>query len=651
VTQARAPCGARWQRWAVAAALWLGASAAAQAQVPPPVADFFRTPQVGEVLLSPSGRHAAMLVKRNVGRVQLVVFDLENPGEPKIAAGFNDLDIADMAWVNDDRLIFGTTDLSRPVINWRIGAGMPYAVNRDGSEERAGVPGGRVVRMLRDGSADVIIAAGSGKGTSLYRVNTLDRRVTPLTGLRPANIRNWWLDEAGAIRAATAVGENTVTLYRRDAAEDRWVVVHESDRYSAPGIQPLVYRNGELYVKARVDNEAGTTGVFRFDLAAGRLDPQALVSVKDFDFDGVLLFDHDSRRLIGIRHHTDAWATTWLDPAMQSLQDRVDAALPGLINLVYCERCLSQRRVLVSSISDRQPGMVGLFDRETGQLQLIGRSRPWIDPRRMGQRDFVRVKARDGLSIPTIVTTPPDWKTGDTPRPAVVLVHGGPYVRGSTWSWSDEAQFLASRGYVVIEPEYRGSEGFGWRHFQAGWKQWGLAMQDDVADAARWAVTQKLADGARICIAGGSYGGYSALMGLIRDPALFRCGIAWSAPTDIDEMYAMTWSDMSDAYERYGMPVLVADRQADAAQIAATSPLRLAARLKQPLLLAHGALDGRVPIEHAEQLLKALKRHNEQVEWVRYPDTGHSWFPLETEADFWGRVEQFLARHLTAVPR
>jgi acetyl esterase/lipase len=623
----------------------------AVAQQPPAIADFFRTPQIGEVELSPSGRHVAVLLKRGAGRVHLVVFDLETPGEPKVAAGFKDLDITDIAWVNDDRLIFDTTDLTRPPIHWRPGTGRSYAVNRDGTEERGGAVWGHIVRLLRDGSADLIVAENAGKGSSLFRINTLDRSSRPLTGLRPANIWNWWLDEAGAIRAVTAYEKNTVRIYRRDEAADRWVIVHEADRYTEPGISPIGFRYGEMYVEARIDNAAGTSGVFRFDLESGKLDAQPLVSVKDFDFDGNLLFDRDTRQVIGIRHHTDAWATTWLVPAMQVLQERVDAALPGLINLIYCERCLKQRRVLVSSFSDRQPASYALFDRETGQIQPIGRSRPWIDARQMGQRDFVRVKARDGLTIPVVTTTPPGWKAGDSPKPMVVLVHGGPYLRGASWTWDAEAQFLASRGYVVVEPEFRGSTGFGWKHFHAGWKQWGLAMQDDIADAARWAVAQGLADPQRICIAGGSYGGYATLMGLIRDPDLYRCGISWAGPTDIDEMYAMNWSDMSDSFERYGMPALVADRTADAAQIVATSPLRQAARLKQPLLLAHGAQDRRVPIEHAEQLLKALRSHNQPVEWVRYPEAGHGWFPLETALDFWGRVEKFLAQHLQAPPR
>jgi dipeptidyl aminopeptidase/acylaminoacyl peptidase len=230
--------------------------------------------------------------------------------------------------------------------------------------------------------------------------------------------------------------------------------------------------------------------------------------------------------------------------------------------------------------------------------------------------------------------------------PMVVLVHGGPWVRGGAWRWDSEVQFLASRGYVVLQPEFRGSAGFGSAHFRAGWKQWGLAMQDDLADGARWAIEQGIADPARICIAGASYGGYATLMGLAKDPQLFRCGVDWVGVTDINLMYDVGWSDFSDEYKRWGMPARVGDQVADAAQLKATSPIEQAARITQPLLLAYGAYDVRVPIVHGEKFRDAVKAHNQQVEWVEYDKEGHGWSLPETRIDFWTRVEKFLAHQI-----
>jgi dipeptidyl aminopeptidase/acylaminoacyl peptidase len=264
----------------------------------------------------------------------------------------------------------------------------------------------------------------------------------------------------------------------------------------------------------------------------------------------------------------------------------------------------------------------------------------------MAEREFARFEARDGLEIPVHVTRPP---ISSGPAPMIVLVHGGPWARAAGWSWDAESQFLASRGYVVVEPEFRGSHGYGSKLFRAGWKQWGLAMQDDVADAARWAIAKGYADPKRVCIAGASYGGYSTLMGLIRDPALFRCGVQWAGVTDIALQYDQQWSLAEDEVNAWGLPVLIGDREKDAAQFAATSPLQLAAKIRQPVLMAHGEFDRVVPIEQGTRMRNAL-RHNPNVEWIEYPTEGHGWMLEANNVDFWSRVERFLDRHLMKNP-
>jgi dipeptidyl aminopeptidase/acylaminoacyl peptidase len=183
------------------------------------------------------------------------------------------------------------------------------------------------------------------------------------------------------------------------------------------------------------------------------------------------------------------------------------------------------------------------------------------------------------------------------------------------------------------------------RHFRAGFKQWGLAMQDDVADAALWAVEQKLADRSRICIAGASYGGHATLMGLVRHPELYRCGVNWVGITDIELMYSIHWSDISRMSKRYGMPHMIGDREKDAAPFAATSPLKQAAKITQPLLMAYGGSDRRVPIEHGTRFRDAATQHNQNVEWIVYGDEGR-FLRVKNRVDFWTRVEKFLARQL-----
>ncbi len=385
-----------------------------------------------------------------------------------------------------------------------------------------------------------------------------------------------------------------------------------------------------------------TYDIFAMDAKTRQLKPEPMISLKDYDFRGGMVYDTLARRLLGVHYETDAQGSVWLDPVMQATQVAVDALLPATVNRIDCQRCLSISTVLVSAASDRQPLNFYIYNRDTKALTPIAASRPWIKAQAMGVRDVHRFAARDGLSIPVLVTHPPGKVSGA--RPAVVLVHGGPWLRGTHWPWNPEAQFLASRGYVVIEPEFRGSAGYGFKHFRAGWKP----MQDDIADAVQWAVKQGWVDAKRVCIAGASYGGYATLMGLIRHHELYQCGINWVGVSDINLMYSVNWSDTSEEARNFSMPVLIGDRVTDAQQLKDTSPLEQAAKLRRPLLMAYGAADRRVPVEHGTQFKDAVSRTNKDIEWVVYGEEGHGWRTLETQVDFWTRVEKFLDRHIGA---
>jgi dipeptidyl aminopeptidase/acylaminoacyl peptidase len=199
----------------------------------------------------------------------------------------------------------------------------------------------------------------------------------------------------------------------------------------------------------------------------------------------------------------------------------------------------------------------------------------------------------------------------------------------------------------VVEPEFRGSQGYGFKHFKAGWKQWGLGMQDDVTDATKWAIAQGMADPKRIAIAGASYGGYATMMGLVKEPELYRAGINWVGVTDLDLLYDIGWSDMGKEYEKYGLPALVGDQKKDRAQFDATSPIKRAKEITKPVLMAYGDKDYRVPLPHGKDMRDALSKAGKvEVEWVVYEDEGHQWMLVKNKVDFWTRVEKFLAKHL-----
>ena len=301
--------------------------------------------------------------------------------------------------------------------------------------------------------------------------------------------------------------------------------------------------------------------------------------------------------------------------------------------------------LLLHSWSDRDPGQLWLLEQGGREWRALARVQPAVDPAQMAGLRLQRVVARDGLPLPVWITEP----AGKGPWPTVMLVHGGPWVRGTRWQWDGMAQFLASRGYLVLQPEFRGSSGYGTRHWKAGLRQWGQAMQDDLADVLRWAQRQGLA-GDKACIAGGSYGGYATLMGLARQAELWRCGVAWVAVADLELFLEGGWfvdDDIPDAARRLGLPRLVGDLKTEREALRQVSPVHLAEAIaRRPLLLAHGEKDRRVPLAHAERLREALSAAGRAPEWVLYPGEGHGWHLQAHREDWARRVEDFLARQL-----
>lgn len=636
----------------------------------PPISAFFSPEEMSQPVLSPSGKHLALRVATAVGRRQLAIVTLGSPHQLKLIAGYTDADIGIVHWVDDERLVYTVNDLQAPY-GEGIYPGL-FAIDRSGENSRELIrrsrykfqtgshivsrelsPNHQLLRTLRDGSGEVMLvrherdSRGDYLGSVLVRVNTRDGRARAVdTGL-DVHARDWQVDDQGVPQAASSLQGGRIRLHWRRAADQPWQVVQEGDLYGGRSIVPFAVGADQRFYALALRNDAErTTALYRFDPQAAALEAEPLIGLTGYDFQGRLIFDQPRGKLLGVRYTSDAPGTHWLDAGLAKVQAGIDKQLPNSINLLDVAECNCARWLPVTSFSDRQPELFALYDRETGTLELIGQSRKAIVPAQMAARDFQRIKARDGLMIPVHVTRP----AGKGPWPTVVLVHGGPYLRGGHWRWQAESQFLASRGYLVVEPEFRGSTGYGHRLFRAGWKQWGLKMQDDIADATRWAIAQGQADAQRVCIAGASYGGYATLMGLINDPQLYRCGISWVAVTDIGLLSSIHWSDMSEVYRSHGLPVLVGDPEKDAAQLAATSPLKQAARLKQPLLLAYGGEDRRVPLDHGSAMRSALKGHNEQVEWVLYENEGHGFYQPENRYDFYGRMERFLEKHLKQAP-
>ena len=625
---------------------------------------FFRNPDLQAVKFSPSGRWLALTAAVKGGRIVLAILDsADETSKPRIAASFSDADIGRFEWVNDDRLVFNLVDRDADRASDRFGPGL-YVVDREGSNPRNLVltsaplvtaPGGRALApnhqlldTVFDGGDDVIVGefkittAGELDSIVPKRLNVVTGRAAPIAPGAPPDIKGWLFDHAGKPRVAWSRANGEHQIWRLDDA-GTWQSIARSHGVTASMAPLALDAEGVLYLStSSVD---GYAVVRRFDVATGRPESDTVVSAPGFDVGGKAIVDRESGRVVGIRYLAEAETTTWLDPQYEALQAMVDERFARQKNTLWCRRCASDGLVLVHSYSDQDPGRWWLYRAASRRWQSIGRVRGDVDPATMAQVEFVRAKARDGEDLPLWITAPPG-KSGAR-LPAVVLVHGGPWVRGGSLRWNPDAQFLASRGYLVVEPEFRGSTGFGASHFKKGFRQWGLAMQDDVADAARWAIDRGLADPARICLAGASYGGYATLMGLVRNPEIFRCGVAWVAVTDPRLLFKDDrLSDMSAEARAYSLPVLIGDPVADAAQLKEAAPVEHAREIKAPLLMAFGGEDRRVPLEHGTRMRDALRAAGAEPEFVVYDGEGHGWFKVENRVDWWNRVERFLAKSL-----
>lgn len=635
----------------------------AQAPLPADAARFFARAQMTGAVLSPDGKRLAMRSIGKEGRAVLSVLQLDTL-LPQVVFISDTDDVDRFVWVNNDRLAFDLADMTAPDADQDSAPGL-FAVDHDGKRFKQLVE--RQYVWLRNGTEaplqpwNTFLLNGSTQRQGpevlvwrpesfsekeighikLMRLNTLSGRILEIDA--PLHSNGWWADRDGQLRVVTTLKDNKASVRWRDTATGEWQVLTEFDPFADDGNLRVcdVGVDGRLYVASRRGSDR--LSMWTIDPQTRQFSEQPLASSPQFDVSADLVERRD--RVLGLRFTIDAEVTKWLDPDLQALQQLIDKALPRTVNRLSVPWSGDEPWVLVEAFADIQPTLYLLFNRATRKFTRLGAQRPDVDAKHQSALDLQWLKARDGRALPTWVSLP-KGSSGKN-LPTVVLVHGGPWIKNTSWRWDAEVQFLNALGYAVVQPQFRGTLGLGSDHFTASWRQWGRTMQDDVSDATRWAVAEGIADPRRIALMGASYGGYATLMGLAREPELYRCGVAWLAVTDLDLMYGAHWSDTSDAHKRYGMPRLVGDRVRDAADLKANSPITLAAKIRQPLMLAHGDHDQRVPVEHGKAMLRALQdAGNRRVEWVSYSKEGHGWRQPSNQVDFYNRVARFLAGQL-----
>ncbi len=632
------------------------AAAATQAQTA--MESFFRHPQIGTATLSPNGKYLAATTTLE-GAQQLAIIELETNAAKNIVS-YDKLDIHNIRWISETRLVYDVVPRGTDVSMDAVHGGL-HAINRDGSKatalsqevERSLLPnqndghaalkGMKLVAVAKDDPNSIIALGYANNGDVLpYRVDTLSERRKEIAFNVPGQPRDFVFDNNNVLRVviATDAANKTASVWYRDQTEQAWKKLSEHP-YRDPKFTPLAFDadNGTLFVSAPA--EAGKVGIFKFDFASGK--PGELVAAdKSVDVQGGLVFSPDTHKLLGVSLATEPPRTLWLDKAYASTQAGIDKAFAGLVNVIFPSN--PQAALLIHSYSSTHPGKLAVYYPDKKKLQNLFAARPGIDPKKMSEQRVYDYVARDGLPLMAYLTIPQGQESKGLPL--VVLPHDGPAARDA-WGFNSTVQFLTSLGYAVLQPQYRGSTGLGPELVRKGDRQWGLAMQDDLADGARSLVKQGVVDPARICIMGVRYGGYAALMGMVRDPDLYKCGISLIGVTNLGYLFTEgSWS--KDQVAERQLKETLGDPSAMRDQFVATSPMKHADKIKAPVLLAYAEKDPRVPLVHGEDMRDALKQAGKLHEWLLLEKED---FGLSTEdgrLKAFGAVEAFLKKYCPA---
>ena len=593
---------------------------------------------VRALALAPDGAHVAMIGWTGVVW-RLLLMDTatlkarEIPAYENLGLGSDRFQPLAVRWI----------DASHMIVDWSDNV----AVVMDLDGQRGRKIGNRVLSMMRkpDGTLDdwaIVSENGLFDRHSIHRVNVRTGQESTVPIGLSGDVVQVFFDTAGHLRAALTrdskwlePGARLSTWYRHDE-QSPWQMLQQrpaseyEEMWHLAGVRDDADR---LLVMSREGRD--TWAMFDYDVQARKLG--AFVIGHDTeDLAWVETAQHEAVRVVtqGLKP-----TTYWFDADWDRIQRAVDAALPSTTNVLSGD---PKRFVLVFSHSDRDPGVWRMLDTTRMKMRSLAKRQLSIDPAKMRPMQTFTYAAPDGLKIPAYLTLPAG---PEVPRPMVVLIHGGPTARDG-WGFDFDAQALAAAGYAVFQPQFRGSAGFGKAFEAAGYRQWGLAMQDDVTAGVKAMIARGVADPKRICVYGGSYGGYAAMWGLVKTPELYQCGITYSGVSDIGEMFT-DWSDTNDDdTAKEIVRFRVGDIATMKSQFDEVSPTKHADRIRVPVLIAHGELDRRVPIGHARRLDAALEGAHKSVQTHWYAREGHGFHFIDDREHFTMLAVSFLDRNI-----
>lgn len=622
----------------------------------PTTRDFFRHPEFQGARISPTGRYLATALPIE-GTTSLAVIDLQTQ---QVSAAFQvdpDLHVGWFDWVNDERVAF-TTQYKDGSLDRPVPTGLLFAGNADGSK-RVRILGGDsyvgrgyvlVDKLEADPRHILVEIFNESRYHELYELDVYTGRKQKL---ERSPVRNGVLvtDHEGTPRLAIGGSEKAETLVMyRTQKSDAWKQIG-SYAQGEESLRPLAFLPDNRHVLVASTLTQPNAELAQLDPETGEIVP--LVSDARYDVmddfgeeEGVasLLYARDNRTPIGVAYDADLPKVEFFaaDHPDVAIYQSVLGAFPGQ-RVSFGNFTADGHQLVLRVSSDVNPGDFYLFDVKAGKVRYLMSSRSWIDPAQMLPMRAVTIPARDGLQLPAYLTLP---KGADKPGPLIVLPHGGPHGPRDFWGWNSEAQFLAHHGYAVLQVNFRGSGGLGRDYEAAGYKRWGREMQDDLTDATHWAVAQGYADPQRLCIYGGSYGGYAALMGVIREPDLYKCAVGYVGVYDLSLMF-----EKADylRYDRKAMlEVMELYNGTDPEDWKARSPAFHVDRIKAALLIVTGKKDQRVPFEHHKRLIAALDKAGKPYATLVKAKEGHGFYNEDNRVELYDRLLAFFDQHIGA---